>query len=1016
VNTRKWAAMLFMLLLCCGSLFAQNFAQGEGPQVNASKDDWEEINFETNSAKISDGFPALLRMAELLKANPGWRLTVEGHTDGIGSHPINDKLALARARAVKAFLEKYGANPNQVTATGSGKRKPKVDNATKEGRFVNRRVEMTLRDDKGNIIKDRGSLAETVSAADKHYKQAEECCNLILKRLDKLEEIMAELRQLRADHQKILDELAALRKGGAGASATAVAPAPVPAPAPGPSETQIARLADDAAKKAVDQIRGSNPKFSILGLNAGPDGSGDVTMSGRARYFGTFGQNSAVQAQGEYMYFRDRREGQFDLGLVNRWKAFQMGGFASFKNVWIKDMHSTGTLGQASFTGDYLFGMGKVGVFGVKTFLNDAVIKTIAERNRVTETYLHAVDQLGVSGTVALGKSGRSPWLEGNIGWLKSAGGNKKTGGTARFVFPVNSYFALSAEGGVNETLIGTDNNGRAVFGVLFGNYTHPKEFAAVDHPVPVDIPRVRYEMLTRTRRTGNDPPVADAGPDQIGTRPGQIQLDGTGSFDPDGDPITFAWQQIAGPAVALANATTARPSFTAAEGQTYSFRLTVKDDKNAQGIARVTVTIREAPRVRILRFTANPTLIQRGQSSALNYLVENADSVTISGVNQALNPASGVVNVSPTQTTSYILTARNAVSEETAVAVVAVESANPRFISCSASPATILPGESATINWRSENATSVEVIGVGTFAPTGSTVVSPAASTTYILVARGEGGEATCTSTVQVQTGNRPVIIAFAADPMEIVEGDKSNLRWQVENSTEVSISIVGPVQASGNQDVMPTTTTTYVLTAKNPFGTSTASATVSVIPRVRLISFTATPNSITTPGTPVTFRWQTENAVEVFITEGIGIRPANGSLTNAGPTRTTTYTITAIGRGRNNTATGTATVTLTSGPPNPNRPPTASIPLGNFVTAVRNIVLNGSGSFDPDGDPLSYSWRSVDGRATVTNADQAIAQAVLEDTNYGEFVFELTVTDSKGSSSVATVIVTLVQYRPIR
>jgi hypothetical protein len=1003
-----------MLLLAAGSLFAQ----GEGPLVNASKDDWEEINFETNSSKISDGFPALLRMAELLKANPGWRLAVTGHTDGVGSHPLNDKLALARARAVKAFLEKYGANPNQITASGSGKRNPKVDNATKEGRFINRRVEMTLRDEKGNIIKDRGSLGETVSAADKLLKQSEECCNLILKRLDKLEEIMAELRQLRNENKQILDELAKLR--GAGAPASAAAAGPAPAPAPGPSPAQLSQVADDAARKAVDQVRrsgGLGEKFSILGLNAGPDGNGDVTMSGRARYFGTFGTRSALQAQGEYMYFRDRREGQFDIGLVNRFGNFQMGGFTSFRNIWMKNMDSTGTLGQASFTGDYLFGMGKVGLFGVKTFLNDAVIKTVAQRNVVTETYLHAVDQLGASGTVAFGKTGRSPWLEGNIGWLKSARGNAKAGGTARLVFPVNDYFALSAEGGVNETLIGASNNGRAVFGILFGNYTHPKDFTAVDHPVPVDIPRVRYEMLTRTRRTGNDPPVADAGPDQIGARAGNIQLDGSGSFDPDGDPITFQWQQIAGPAVALANATTARPSFTAADGQTYSFRLTVRDDKNAQGIARVTITTREPSRVRILRFTANPTLIQRGQSSVLNYLVENAETVTISGVNQSLNPASGAVSVSPTQTTSYTLTARNANSEEVAVAVVAVESVRPQFVSCSASPASILPGESATINWRSENAQSVEVVGVGSFAPTGSTVVSPTASTTYTLIARGEGGEATCTATVQVQTGPGPSILVFKAEPIEIVEGESSTLSWNVENSTDITITAVGGGQpASGSAPVTPATTTTYVLTARNPFGTRTASATVTVIPRVKLISFTASPDTITAGGTPITFRWQTENAVEVFITEGIGTRAPNGSLTNAGPLRTTTYMITAIGRGRNNTATGTVTVTLTSGPPPANRPPTANIPTGNFVTATRNIVLNGAGSFDPDGDPLTYRWRSVDGRASISNPTDAIAYAVLTDTNYGEFVFELTVTDSKGASATQTVIVTLVQYRPIR
>lgn len=1004
---RKLAALLIALLLACGALFAQ----GEGPQVNASKDDWEEINFETNSAKISDGFPTLLRMAELLKNNPGWKLKVEGHADSLGSHPFNDKLAMNRAKAVKAFLEKYGANPNQTTASAQGKRAPKVNNDTKEGRFVNRRVQMTLTDDKGNVVKANAGAGDTVSAFEKHAKQAEECCNLILKRLDKLEEILAELRQLKDDHRKILDELAALKRGGG------VGVGAGPAGAPGgagagvaPSSSQLTQMAESAAKKAVEDMKASSPKFSLLGLNVGPDGSGDVTMTGRARYFAPFGKNSAVQAQGEYMYYRDRREGQFDAGLVNRWKDIQLGAFASFKNVWMKGMDNTGTLGQASFTGDYLFGQGKVGVFGVKTFLNDAVIKTVAQRNLVTETYLHAVDQLGVSGTVALGKSNKSPWLEGNIGWLKSAGGNKKTGGTARLVFPVNNYFALSAEGGVNETLIGSDNNGRAVFGILFGNYIHPKEFQAADHPVPVDIPRVRYEMLTRTRRTGNDPPVPVV-KDLLGVKAGTIQLDGSDSYDPDGDPITFTWSQVAGPAVTLTGANTARPSFTATEGQMYGFRVLVADDKNAQAIARVTVTTQEAPRVRILRWTATPQMIQTGQSSSLNYLVENATSVTISGVSQTLNPQSGVVSVSPTQTTSYTLTARNGISEETAVVVVAVGGSQARFLSCSASPATILPGEAATISWSSENARSVEVVSVGTFAPVGSTVVTPAQTTTYTLIARGDGGEATCTSTVNVQTGNRPIITSFKAEPTEIVEGDKSTLSWAVQGADTIEITGVASPAASGSGDVMPTTTTIYTLTATNKFGASTATATVNVIPRVKVISFTANPSTINKPGTPVTYSWTTENAVEVFITEGIGTRSPNGSLTNAGPLKTTTYLLTAIGRGRNNTAQAMVAVTVDTGGNNTNNPPTAFVPISSFLTPLRQVTLSGAGSFDPDGDAITYEWRSLDGKATVLSPNTAITQAILEDTNSLYFEFELKVTDSKGATGTALVRVTLVQ-----
>src|SRR6185437_12480099 len=82
---------------------------GQGLETRATKDDWEEINFDYNSSVLVDGFPSLLRLAELLKAHPGYKVQVEGHTDVLGGNAYNDKLGLARANTVRDFLLKYGA-------------------------------------------------------------------------------------------------------------------------------------------------------------------------------------------------------------------------------------------------------------------------------------------------------------------------------------------------------------------------------------------------------------------------------------------------------------------------------------------------------------------------------------------------------------------------------------------------------------------------------------------------------------------------------------------------------------------------------------------------------------------------------------------------------------------------------------------------------------------------------------------------------------------------------------------
>jgi hypothetical protein len=78
----------------------------------------------------------------------------------------------------------------------------------------------------------------------------------------------------------------------------------------------------------------------------------------------------------------------------------------------------------------------------------------------------------------------------------------------------------------------------------------------------------------------GNTAPVADAGPDQPDVRPGSwVGLDGSASRDADDDAITFTWQQIGGPAVALDDALSPTPSFVAPEGAaSLVFELAVSD------------------------------------------------------------------------------------------------------------------------------------------------------------------------------------------------------------------------------------------------------------------------------------------------------------------------------------------------------------------------------------------------------------------------------------------------------
>jgi len=78
------------------------------------------------------------------------KITVEGHTDSIGSDASNDRLSEARARTVRDWLATHGFIPAGSAIKGYGKRRPVAPNTTPDGkddpvgRQKNRRVEIAV--------------------------------------------------------------------------------------------------------------------------------------------------------------------------------------------------------------------------------------------------------------------------------------------------------------------------------------------------------------------------------------------------------------------------------------------------------------------------------------------------------------------------------------------------------------------------------------------------------------------------------------------------------------------------------------------------------------------------------------------------------------------------------------------------------------------------------------------------------------------------------------------------------
>jgi OmpA-OmpF porin, OOP family len=101
------------------------------------------VNFDFNSADIRpEARPVLDQGAELLKANPGVEVRVEGHTDSIGSPEYNQALSVRRAESVFSYLVNHGVDPERCRVEGFGESHPIASNETDAGRAQNRRVEL----------------------------------------------------------------------------------------------------------------------------------------------------------------------------------------------------------------------------------------------------------------------------------------------------------------------------------------------------------------------------------------------------------------------------------------------------------------------------------------------------------------------------------------------------------------------------------------------------------------------------------------------------------------------------------------------------------------------------------------------------------------------------------------------------------------------------------------------------------------------------------------------------------
>jgi outer membrane protein OmpA-like peptidoglycan-associated protein len=104
-----------------------------------------DVLFEFDQATLKPGvIHNLYPLVTFLREHPQRAITIEGHTDSVGSDTYNADLSQRRAQTVRSFLIQNGINASRLTSHGLGEGHPVASNDTAAGRQLNRRVEITI--------------------------------------------------------------------------------------------------------------------------------------------------------------------------------------------------------------------------------------------------------------------------------------------------------------------------------------------------------------------------------------------------------------------------------------------------------------------------------------------------------------------------------------------------------------------------------------------------------------------------------------------------------------------------------------------------------------------------------------------------------------------------------------------------------------------------------------------------------------------------------------------------------
>ena len=484
--------------------------------------------------------------------------------------------------------------------------------------------------------------------------------------------------------------------------------------------------------------------------------------------------------------------------------------------------------------------------------------------------------------------------------------------------------------------------------------------------------------VVITTTAGGNDPPIADAGPNQTVDEGAIVGLDGSGSSDPEGEDLSYQWTAPAG--VTLSSATAERPNFTApvqlVTDRPLTFSLVVTDERGAAS----------APDTVVITTTAggnDPPIADAGP----NQTVDEGAIVGLDGSN-SFDPEG--------EDLSYQWTAPAGVTLSSATAE------RPNFTA----PVQLVTDRPLTFS----------------LVVTDERGAASAPDTVVITTTAG-GNDPPIADAGPNQTVDEGAIVGLDGSNSFDPEGEDLSYQWTapagvtLSSATAERPNFTAPVQLVTDRPL------TFSLVVTDERGAASAPDTVVItttaggndppiadagpnqtVDEGAIVGLDGS-NSFDPEGEDLSYQWTAPAGVT--LSSATAERPNFTAPVQLVTDRPLTFSLVVTDERGAASAPDTVVITTTAGG---NDPPIADAGPNQTVDEGAIVGLDGSNSFDPEGEDLSYQWTAPAGvTLSSATAERPNFTAPVQLVTDRPLTFSLVVTDERGAASAPdTVVIT--------